>query len=711
MNYEQNLYTNRELSWLDFNDRILAEANNEDVPLAERLQFLSIFQKNLDEFFMVRVGALTTRAQRQKENREDKTNMTSKEQLDAILYRVKKLDKRKREIYANLQKELAKKEIILTDFNELTIKEEDELRPLFTQKVLPYLSPIVVGKQEPFPFLENKDIYIYTLLSRKGKEKIGVIPCSNQSLPRLIEVPSRKNTFVLLEDLIYHFLKEVYPNYKILEKSIIRITRNADITNLDLRDEELDYRKSMSKLLKQRAKLGPIRLELTENLSEKSIKNLKECLDVKEDNIIKSSTPLDFNFVSSLREKIKNIPDVFYPKATPVIPSSLNISKNILNMVQQEDILLHYPYHSMKPFLKFLKDAATDSSVSSIKMTLYRVSDNSEIVNTLIEAAENGKDVTVLIELRARFDEDNNIEISKRLEEAGCKIIYGLDTLKVHSKLCLIEKSTISGPKFISQISTGNFNENTARLYTDFSLMTANQNIGKELSQVFHALENRETIKESKHLLVSPNCLQNKIIEKIDAEIQYAKANKPAYIGFKINSLTDKKIIDKLIEASQAGVQIELIVRGICCLTPGIRNQTNNIKIVSIVDRFLEHSRVYRFGTKEREQTFISSADLMTRNTERRVEVAVPIYDKNIQKTIQESFYYSMNDNKKGWEKTKDDTYLHRNKGSISSQERFIQMEKEKTKESIGSIYFGKRIFSKNPFKKIEEEQYEQDYK
>ena len=453
----------------------------------------------------------------------------------------------------------------------------------------------------------------------------------------------------------------------------MRVTRNADIDDIEVYDEDMDYRNVMERLIKQRTRLSPVRLELSRQINNKKKKELAKFLGVHTNHIIQVGTPLDLSFVFQLQGYLRDRTELFYDRRTPQMTPALNLKESILDQVAKKDVLLSYPFESIKPFLRMLHEAAEDEQVVSIKMTLYRVAERSKIIDTLIEAAENGKEVIVLVELRARFDEANNIEMSRRLEDAGCHIIYGLGKYKVHSKLCQIIRNTENGLQYITQIGTGNYNEKTSRLYTDLSLLTGNQEIGAEAAKVFRALMLGETVEETKHLLVAPHCLQNKVLAMMDAEMTKAKQGLPAYIGIKINSLTDKDIIDKLIEASKAGVKIELIVRGICCLVPGVEGKTDNITVISVVGRYLEHSRIYRFGVGEQEKLYIASADFMTRNTLKRVEVAAPIYDPDVKNRIRHIFDTIMADDEKGKMQTRDRKYIDRMLGTekLNSQEVF----------------------------------------
>lgn len=639
---------NRELSWLKFNERVLNEAGNPGVPLAERLTFAAIYQSNLDEFYRVRVGTLMDQMEASEVIRENKTNMTSEEQVTAIIQATRDLDQKKAAIYEQLMGELEPYGVRLINFNRLSAEEGKLLETYFDQEIAPYLSANIVSKQQPFPFLKNKNIYaVASLMSKGGKTKTAIIPCSNTVFRRLIDIPTRKGTFMLSEELILHFLPKMFKSYEIREKALLRITRNADIDADALYDEDLDYREFMVELIKARKKLAPIRLELSREMDGDVVETLCEYLEVDKNFVFRGDIPLDLSFVFQIQDGLRKRTELFYEKRIPQKSPMFNSHEPILDQIAKKDRFLSYPYESIKPFLTMLHEAANDEDVVSIKMTLYRVAKQSKVVEALIEAAENGKEVFVLVELKARFDEENNIGWSRLLEDAGCHVIYGLDGYKVHSKLCQIVKKKDGNVEYYTQIGTGNYNEKTARLYTDLSLMTADPKIGTEAARVFQALAMGETVEDMEHLLVAPKCLQNKVLAMIDEEIEHAKVGEQAYIGLKMNSLTDKCIMNKLVEASCAGVHIDMVVRGICCLIPGVKGQTENIHIISIVGRFLEHSRIYIFGTQERAKIYISSADFMTRNTLRRVEVAAPIEDPDIRMQIQEMFVTMLSDNRK----------------------------------------------------------------
>lgn len=669
---------NRELSWLKFNERVLNEAGNPRVPLAERLTFAFIYQSNLDEFYMVRVGTLMDQMEAPEEIRENKTNMTSKEQVKVILDATRVLDKKKDIIYEQLMGELEPQGIRIINFNKLSGEEGDLLETYFDHEIAPYLSANIVSKQQPFPFLKNKEIYAVALLGTKSKKtKVAIIPCSNNVFKRLIDIPTRPGTFMLSEELILHFLPKLFPKYEVVEKSLLRITRNADIDTETIYDEDMDYRDAMENLIKQRKRMNPVRMELSREINKKLVNEICKCVNVDKKHVFMSKVPLDMSFVFAIQNYLRGQEkeNLFYHKRNPRMTDQLNDKESLIGQVEKKDVLLSYPFENIKSFTNLLYEAAKDESVVSIKMTLYRLADRSQIVDALVDAAENGKEVVVLVELRARFDEESNIEYSRKLEEAGCRVIYGLNGFKVHSKLCLITRKTGDGLAYITQVGTGNYNEKTSKLYTDLSLITANQEIGKEAAEVFACLLRGETIEETHLLLVAPKCLQNKVLAMIDEEIEHAKKNEPAYVGIKINSLTDKVIIEKLVEASQAGVRIEMIVRGICCMIPQIKGYTENITVISIVGRFLEHSRIYRFGTPEREKVYIASADYMTRNTVRRVEVAAPVLDDKLRQRLDDMFDTMMRDDEKGKRLNAKGNYEDRivNDTKLDSQELFYE--------------------------------------
>ena len=658
---QKEIFMNRELSWLKFNERVLEEAENIKVPLCERLSFAAIYQSNLDEFFMVRVGSLIDQELLGKGERENKTQMTAQEQIRAILPRVQKLNTRKDIVYTQIMHSLEKQGVRLVDFHKITQQESARLRAYFQAEIEPLLSPSVIGKRQTFPFLRNRELYAVAALENKsGKKRLGIIPCVNTGsgkiFSRLINVKG-SDMYMLSEDLILHYMPRIFKGYQVKEKAIIRITRNADIDADALYDEDLDYRDFMEKLIKKRKKLAPLRLEIEGDLSGETVKALCGHLDLNSCYVYYAKSPLDLSFAYEIQDLLRKNTQLFFEKRVPQKSPMFSQGQPILDQIRKEDKLLSYPYESIKPFLQMLHEAANDPDVISIKMTLYRMARQSKVVEYLIEAAENGKEVFVLVELKARFDEENNIEWSRLLEDAGCRVIYGLDGYKVHSKLCLITKRSEDRIEYYTQVGTGNYNEKTSRLYTDLSFMTSNVQIGMEAARIFQALAMGQTPDELKHLLAAPNCLQNRVIEMIDGQIELAKSGQPSYIGLKMNSLTDKKIIDKLVEASQAGVKIDMVIRGICCLIPGVQGYTENISVRSIVGRFLEHSRIYIFGVKENARVYIASADFMTRNTLRRVEVAAPIENEKLKKLLLDMFDVMLHDNQKARVELPDTTY------------------------------------------------------
>lgn len=673
-NTDNNIFVNRELSWLKFNERVLAEAQNPNVPLCERLSFLSIFQSNLDEFFMVRVGSLQDQRLLNHPPRDNKTNMTPDQQIDAILDEVTRLNAIKDETYSSAMRLVEKNGVRLVGMKELNKKQLAYFEKYFSKEVLPLLSVMIVGRKQPFPFLKGLEIYALAILSSKGKkERIGIVPCYSDFLPRLISIPDSDGDYILSEELILHFMPKAFKGYKIKEKSVLRITRNADIDVSKVYDEDLNYRDQMEQVVKLRKKLAPVRMELTRDISDEMIEKLCKHCSLEKKHVFHSDAPLDLSYLFEIEDLLRKNPELVFAKRVPQLTPSIDSTVPIIPQVLSKDVLLSYPYESMNTFLDMLNEAARDPKVISIRMTLYRLAKNSKVVEALAEASENGKQVDVLVELKARFDEANNIRWSRRLEDAGCHVVYGIDGLKVHSKLCLITRKDDDEIQYITQIGTGNYNEKTARLYTDLALITSNPEIGKDAFNVFQAILLGNTVDTSDVLLVAPQCLQAPILDMIDKEIEHARAGEPSYIALKMNSLTDKKIINKLAEASETGVKIDMIIRGISCLQSGIVGKTDNITIKSIVGRFLEHSRIYIFGTPDRDKIYISSADFMTRNTLRRVEVAAPVYDSTIKARIRQMFEIMFSDNVKARVQQTDGTYTipPSDKPPLNSQEYF----------------------------------------
>ncbi len=653
-------YDNRELSWLKFNTRVLEEAEDAGNPFCERLSFASIFQTNLDEFFRVRVGSLHDQRLVSEEIRDNKTNMTCREQIRAICQQTRLLTQRRDAAYDDLKEGLLSYDVEILEFDEMDEQDVAFLEVYFENAVRPLLSPQIVGRKQPFPFLNNRDIYAFAVLSRNDKERIGIIPCNPDVCPRLVRIPHHKNRYVLLEDLILQYAERVFDQYEVKSKSLIRMLRNADIDpDEDMYDDDADFRKIMEQLVNRRRRLSPIKLEYLGELDDDVLARLCENLKIKKRYVFHCNSPLDLSFFDEIRDLLRGRKELFFDRVTPQMPLGIDPEKGMLPQIREKDRLLFFPYDSMEPFLRMLMEAAEDPEVISVKVTLYRMAPHSKVVEALICAAENGKEVDVLVELRARFDEENNIDWSRRLEEAGCRILYGLDNLKVHSKICLVTTRGDEGHIFYyTQIGTGNYNEETALTYTDFSLLTADQELGREVNDVFTKLYLGEVVTEARELLVAPQCFSQPIQAKIDAQIARAWEGKDAYLGFKMNSLTDKPLIDKLIEASVAGVRVELIVRGACCLIAGVPGLTENIEIHSIVGQFLEHSRFYIFG-KEDPEIFISSADFMTRNTPHRVEVAAPVFDPEIRASLLRIFDTLWKDNVKARMQLADGRYVH----------------------------------------------------
>ena len=676
-------FANRELSWLKFNERVIDEADDSRVPLCERLTFVSIFNSNLDEFYMVRVGSLYDQMLLAKESKQERTTgfdnksmMTAEQQLEAVFTETRELLHKKDRIYNKLMYEFDKQGVKLISFNDVEYSDAVYLENYFNKSILPILSPQVIGKKNPFPFLKNKEIYAVALLGSKNNDKIGLVPCSNGIFDRLIPIPSDSRKYMLVEELILHFLPKIFKKYGVKSKSLIRIIRNADI-DMDeaFFDEDMDYRDTMEQLIKERRRLCPVKLEYSRVLDDKVISALCSELKLDKKQVFYSESPLEMSFISKIQDDLRTRKELFYERRVPQNCKYIDTKQSIIDQIAKKDVLLSYPYESMHPFINLLNEAGSDERVLSIKMTLYRVAKNSQIVEALIEAAENGKEVVVLVELRARFDEENNIEWSRRLEEAGCKIIYGIDHIKVHSKLCLITYKENDEFKYITHVGTGNFNEKTAKLYTDLALITSNEDIARETAEVFNNLGLGDVVEHTEHLMVAPKCLQNKVLELIDDEIKKAQEGKEAYIGIKINSLTDKTIIEKLVEASMSGVKIDMVIRGISCMIAGIEGYTDNITITSIVGRFLEHSRIYIFGRAEDAKIYISSADYMTRNTIRRVEVAAPVYDEAIKERLIHMFNIMLSDNVKARIMSDDGNYYRKDvkegEARINSQEYF----------------------------------------
>lgn len=635
---EDTIFINRELSWLDFNRRVLVLGKDKNVPLAEQVKFLAIYGSNLDEFFMVRVGSLQERAnlarsQKDKDKRENKTNMTAEEQLNAIMPKVAHLQEDCDKYYEKALENLDACGYKKVNFDAMDKEQERFWKKYFQNELFPILSPQIVDNRHPFPFLRNKEIYLGALLKEKEGQSLGMIPISSQ-MERLILVRREgKTEFALTEELVLHYASLIFGKDAVQEKCLFRVTRNADIDVKEgMMDHDIDYREIMADLLKRRRKLAAVRLQVTPTAPQEILRLLCDKLELSHKRVFAQKSPLDLSFFYKLTGKMEaeGNPELFYPSARPMLPPQ---DYDLAAEVEKHDVLLSYPYQSIRPFIAMLKKAARDPEVISIKMTLYRMARESQIVQALIEAAENGKEVVALVELRARFDEQNNIDWSERLEEAGCKVLYGFEDYKVHSKICLITLRERGALRHVTQIGTGNYNEKTAKQYTDVSLVTADQNIGADAAAFFSnmALGNLEGSYGT--LLVAPHQLKKPILARIEEQTALGPNG---YILMKFNSLTDIDVIHALSRASQAGVRVELIIRGICCLAPGVPGYTDNITVTSIVGRFLEHSRIFCFGRGEQEHVYISSADMMTRNTVRRVEIACPIRSPEIHRRLHE---------------------------------------------------------------------------
>ncbi len=672
---EASCYGNRELSWLQFNRRVLEEAEDPANPLCERLNFAAIFQSNLDEFFMVRVGMLLDTLNMGVT--DNKTGMTSGQQAAAVLDKTRQLLADRDRICKGLLGELSAQGVELCRFDALPDKTQSFLEKYFTASVLPLLSPQIIGRKQPFPFLRNKEIYAVAMLKTKnGGERMGIVPCGEGVLRRLVPLPGEGGQFILVEELIASFLSKLFVHYKVEGTVLIRLVRSADIDMDDASSQPDDipaeeYRKSMEKLIRRRKRLQPVKLDYRGKLSDTIRDGLCACLGLSKKHLFASGAPLDLSFFGAVRDLLRDRTELFYPRRVPQNSPNVDPLIPMAEQIRRRDRMLSFPYESVRPLLRLLQEAGQDPDVVSIKMTLYRVAHNSKVVEALVDAAENGKEVVALVELRARFDEENNIGWSRVLEQAGCRVIYGLDGLKVHSKLLLITRRREEQVEYITQVGTGNYNEDTVRLYTDYALMTADPRIGADAAQVFNALSMGEVLEESKKLMVAPACLRTKILAYIDGEMARAGAGEPAYLGFKLNGLTDKQLIDKLIDASQAGVKIDLIVRGVCCLTGGVPGLTDNIRVVSIVGRYLEHARIYLFGEGERRKVYLSSADFMTRNTTRRVEVAAPVDDPALRAHLEQMFADELRDTAKGRLQQPDGSYVRAEGEPFNSQEHF----------------------------------------
>lgn len=704
MGRETLRYTqNRELSWLRFNQRVLEEAQDESVPLLERMKFVSIFTSNLEEFFMIRVGSLCDMAEVDNKKIDSKSGMTPKEQLDAIYTAVAPLYKERDKTYAEIKKQLAAYGISGLNMKDLENQEKKYLKKNFKEQILPLLSPQIVDVNHPFPHLLNNQIYVVANLKQNGTGSttmMGIVPVP-EFVSDIVVLPGHDVRYVRMEKIILEYLELVFEQYQVSDKNYIRVTRNADVSPDDeaFADNE-DFRFIMKETLHKRRRMGVVRLEVASSLEKEMEKYLCEKFNITQKCIFRTKMPMKLDFIFSLIDKIpvsmkRSLTDeTFSPQ-----PSASLAEGSVMAQVKKRDVLLSYPYESMDPFLQLIREASTDPDVMTIKITIYRLAKKSRLVEYLCAAAENGKEVTALIELRARFDEQNNIDWSERMEEAGCRVIYGFEGYKVHSKICLITYRNRNEIRYITQIGTGNYNEKTAKMYTDYSLITGNQSIGEDASVFFKNMAIGNLAGVYQHLIVSPTSLKQKVLALIDEEISKGQDGR---ILMKMNSVTDVNFIRKIAEASRAGVKIDLIVRGICCILPGIPGETENLSVTSIVGRYLEHPRVFVFGKGEDRKVYIGSADMMTRNTEKRVEVACPIYDEQIKKRLVRYLNIMLADNVKAREMLSDGTYRKKQGGErqICAQEYFMKealnaKRPVKTEEKKGVFAGWKKFFRK----------------
>ncbi len=666
---------NRELSWLRFNRRVLEEAADIKVPLLERLKFVSIFSTNLDEFFMVRVGSLFDMAAVTPKHKDNKSGMTPSEQLDSVYRIIPGLVERKRRIYSAVCSELERNGITDVRYDELTPLEKEYVEKYFDMEILPMLSPQIIDSRHPRPHFRSKGLYIASLVRDKSdKKSIAFVPVPDK-LPQVIML-GEAGRFIRIENIILNRAPELYGKFRQEEACVFSVTRNADVSfdNDKFEDSEIDFRNRVEKLLRKRATLAIVRLEIDRDITQSFMKELVKITDVEKHQIYKDQTPLNMKYVF---EMIGKLPaelsrKLSYKPYEPRWPEDLSREIPMAEQIRQKDRLLFFPFDSVEPFLKLLNEAADDEDVISVKITIYRLASSSKIVRALCRAAENGKEVIVLMELRARFDEENNIGWSKMLEEAGCKVIYGIENFKCHSKICLITSYKRGRYGYITQIGTGNYNEKTNAMYTDLSIMTANEDIGKDGTAFFRNMLTGNLDGQYNNLLVAPGGIKPALMDMIDEEISKGS---DGHICMKVNSVTDRDVIDKLAEASRAGVDIQLIVRGICCIRAGIPGETDNVKVASIVGRYLEHARIYCFGKGDDLKLFISSADLMTRNLSRRVEIAGPVYDSDIREQLLHILQVQLADTAKASTLQPDGSYIRKCEGeeiTLDSQQEFM---------------------------------------
>lgn len=683
LNYTQN----RELSWLTFNHRVLEEAQDPSVPLLERMKFVAIFTSNLDEFFMIRVGSLFDMANTDPKAVDARSGMTPFQQLEKIFEAVAPLYKERDRTYAEIKKQLHPYGVCGLDFKELEQEEKKYVKKYFKEQVLPILSPQIVDANHPFPHLLNKELYVTARLKRGDKERMGIIPVPN-FVSDILYLPGHDIRYIRMEKVIMEFLELVFSQYEVSEKNYICVTRNADIAPDDEALEVTDdFRILMKNTLHKRRRMAVVRLEIAEKLNPEVEKYFCRRFNISRNQIFRTKMPMKLDYMFSISG---NLPEsmkrsLIYPPFSPQMSGHVEEGTSMMRQIRKKDLLLFYPYESMEPFLKLLKEASGDPAVMTIKITIYRLAKKARLVEYLCAAAENGKEVTVLIELRARFDEQNNIDWSERLEEAGCRVIYGFEGYKVHSKICLITYRNRSEIQYITQIGTGNYNEKTAAQYTDLSLMTADRQIGEDAALFFQNMSMGNLKGSYRHLLVSPSSLKAGVLSLMDEEIQKGSRGR---IVMKMNSVTDVDFIEKVAEASRAGVRVDLLVRGICCILPGIPGHTQNLTVTSIVGRFLEHPRIFCFGTGAEEKIYIGSADMMTRNTEKRVEVACPVLDADIRRQISHYMQIMLADNVKARVLQPDGTYRKKaiTQYRIDSQERFMKEALRSAKSAGPSV-------------------------
>lgn len=659
------IFVNRELSWMEFNLRVLSESLNPKIPLMERLKFLSIYFSNLDEFFMVRVGSLHDQSIVEPDKLDDKTGLNAADQIDAILNKANQINPIAQKAWESICLELRNQDIDILDLHHLSKLDEQIVQKYFSEEMRPLLSPQIIDRQHPFPFLKNKESFIVSVLESKDENIcLGIVPFS-QLPPYFIFNINQRRKILFTADVLLHFAQKLFGKQKIQEKHVMRVTRNADISvDEGLFDFDIDFRGVMTEMLKKRRRLDVVRLQFSSQPGEKLSAFLCKKLKVSPNCILVRSIPLDFSFGFALPSALdphKDKKQWYYHEAKPFVPVDFanGDGGGAINYLQNHDLLLSFPFHSTKPFVDLLNEAADDPSVLSIKISLYRLANHSKIASALAHAAEKGKEVLCVLELRARFDEQNNINYATMLEEAGCTVIYGLSDYKIHAKLCLITRKVHNQIRYITQVGTGNYNEKTSELYTDLSFISTDQAMGEDATHVFQALCMGEVVDSTKSLWVAPNCFEPNVIKYIDEQIEACRSGKECYIFIKVNSLNDMEIMEKLIEASQAGVKIEMVIRGICCLCPGVEGYSDNIRIKSIVGRYLEHSRIFIFGADEDTQRiFMGSGDLLNRNTRRRVEVFTEVKSADARRDIKRLVDAIRMDNQNSWQMLADGSYL-----------------------------------------------------